>query len=100
MYRLLQEKHRISKHSHGPAFEITRPTPRKRSRRKIYATYTGPDGEKVRLTKYALVMALALDHPEWSDLQIARAASVNRRSLYRMRHFSAIRRMQKGWYLE
>ena len=90
----------VSKHSHGPAGEVSRPAPKRGFlRRKRLETYTGPGGRTLRLTKAAIVSALVFDYPDWTDRQIAAAAGLNKRSLYKLKFYSQARRLQQGWHL-
>ena len=47
------------------------------------------------LTKEALACAALVDHPDWTDDQIAKAAGCNRKSLYRMRRFRQAKELLK-----
>jgi hypothetical protein len=48
------------------------------------------------LSKEAKALAALTDHPDWTDEQIAEAAGCKRQSLYRMKKFTAAKRLLKG----
>jgi len=76
----------------GVAWKVMQSHPQ---RGKLSPTSTKPPLKAI-LSKEAKALAALVDHPDWTDTQIAEAAGCSRASLYRMKKFVAAKRALEG----